>query len=68
MKDSLLIGSQQLIKLYLELFLINLIRNNTYIEKQKGISLITRQRVEDHLLNLYLGINLIPVQCSFLGI
>lgn len=68
MKDSLLIGSQQLIKLYLELFLINLIRNNTYIEKQKRISLITRQRVEDHLLNLYLGISLIPVQCSFLGI
>ncbi len=50
-KDSTIIGCQQLIKLYLELFLITLIRNNTYIEKQKRISLITRQRVEDDLLN-----------------
>ncbi|NLY61682.1 MAG: AraC family transcriptional regulator [Clostridiales bacterium] len=51
MKDSPIVGSQQLIKLYLELFLITLIRNNTYIEKQERISLITRQRVEDDLLN-----------------
>lgn len=50
-KDSAIIGSQQLIKLYLELFLITLIRNNTYIEKKKRLSLVTRQRVEDDLLN-----------------
>lgn len=50
-KDSAIIGSQQLIKLYLELFLITLIRNHTYIEKKKRLSLVTRQRVEDDLLN-----------------
>ena len=50
-KESPVVGSQQLIKLYLELFLITLIRNNTYIENQKRISLVTRQRVENDLLN-----------------
>lgn len=50
-KESPVIGSQQLIRLYLELFLITLIRNNSSIEKQKRISLATRQRVEDDLLN-----------------
>ena len=34
-KDSPIIGSQQLIKLYLELFLITLIRNTTYVEKKE---------------------------------
>lgn len=50
-KDNAVVGSQQLIRLYLELFLITLIRNNTYIENKDRISLITRQRVEDDLLN-----------------
>ncbi|NMA94975.1 MAG: AraC family transcriptional regulator [Clostridiales bacterium] len=50
-KDEHLIGSQQLIRLYLELFLITLIRNNTSIQNQDRISPITRQRVEDDLLN-----------------
>ncbi len=50
-KRSSMIGSQQLIRLYLELFLITLIRNNTYIENQKRISPVTRQRVENDLLD-----------------
>ncbi len=50
-KENSLIGSQQLIRLYLELFLIILIRNNTFIKNEERISLITRQRVEDDLLN-----------------
>lgn len=50
-KDNQLVGSQQLIRLYLELFLITLIRNNTYIQNKDRISLVTRQRVEDDLLN-----------------
>ncbi|MCM8901844.1 AraC family transcriptional regulator [Caldicoprobacter algeriensis] len=44
-------GAQQLIKIYLELLLITLIRNNTAIKKQERISSLTRRRAEDDLVN-----------------
>ncbi|SFQ12946.1 AraC-like ligand binding domain-containing protein [Caldicoprobacter faecalis] len=46
-----LFGAQQLIKIYLELLLITLIRNNTAIKKQERISSLTRRRAEDDLVN-----------------
>lgn len=46
-----LFGAQQLIKIYLELLLITLIRNNTTIKKQERISSLTRRRAEDDLVN-----------------
>lgn len=44
-------GAQQLIKIYLELLLITLIRNNTAIKKQERISSLTRHRAEDDMVN-----------------
>ncbi len=44
-------GAQQLIKIYLEMLLITLIRNNTAIKKQERISSLTRHRAEDDLVN-----------------
>ncbi len=44
-------GAQQLIKIYLELLLITLIRNNTAIRKRERISSLTRCRAEDDLVN-----------------
>lgn len=50
-KHDALFGSQQLIKLYLELLLITFIRNNSSVKNQERISFITRRRVEDDLIN-----------------
>lgn len=46
-----LFGSQQLIKLYLELLLITFIRNNTAVQNRERISFATRHRVENDLVN-----------------
>lgn len=50
-RDDELFGAQQLIKIYLELLLITLIRNNTVVKRQERISSLTRRRAEDDLVN-----------------
>ncbi|MBM7583394.1 AraC-like DNA-binding protein/quercetin dioxygenase-like cupin family protein [Caldicoprobacter guelmensis] len=50
-RDNELFGAQQLIKIYLELLLITLIRNNTVVKRQERISSLTRRRAEDDLVN-----------------
>jgi len=44
-------GAQQLIKIYLEMLLITLIRNNTTIKNQERVSSLSRHRAEDDLVN-----------------
>lgn len=43
-------GAQQLIKIYLQILLISLVRNNTAVNHEERISLLARHRVEDDIV------------------
>ncbi|MDF2675242.1 MAG: hypothetical protein K0R09_3514, partial [Clostridiales bacterium] len=50
-KSSSSYGSEQLLKMYLERFLIQLIREDNYIQKKERISFVTKEKIDNDIVN-----------------
>jgi AraC-like DNA-binding protein/quercetin dioxygenase-like cupin family protein len=50
-KPASLYGSEQMLKMYLEMFLIQLIREGNYIDKKERISFVTKEKMDNDIVD-----------------